>query len=174
MAHLLPVHQEVTPDAPDETPMARVESETYFAYTPPVVTAIMRAVDQTAVSTSVAHFLSWRPPSLDSSNSSLESKVDSEAPMPTVARVHGGAEWDAELSRRSAKRRTRGRCSGVVPRKAPPLFPTRSSCTPNVGLDVRQLLHDTFSRVSTWSRGWKGVVIAALVVGVGLYCTRRV
>lgn len=134
----------------DPTPMARFESTSYVTSAPsdavsplptvyspslePLLPAapvfdshgiaqcIIRALDNNETRTaSVSRFLAWRPPSLDSSDSSLDSVgppasasalgasgLDAPVLMPTVARAQGGAEWEAALSRRIAKRRELG------------------------------------------------------------------
>jgi hypothetical protein len=108
--------------APDPTPMPGVEGQSYFPSPPPHSTSpsthsqlairllgALRSPDDMQRA-STEKFLAWRSARRDlaSSHASIshESSTGSyEAAMPTVARAKGGGEWEANLSRRLAKRR---------------------------------------------------------------------
>jgi hypothetical protein len=116
--------------APDPTPMPGVEGLSYFPSHPPhpasasahsqFVIRLLRALrsPEDVQKASTDKFLDWRSARRDlaSSHASISHESSTgfyEAAMPTVARAQGGGEWEANLSRRLAKRRQSA--SGLSP-----------------------------------------------------------
>jgi hypothetical protein len=192
---------------PDPTPRPGVEGLSYF---PSQDDQLHSDLVSQLISTlqtpgkvqfaSTTKFLSWRQSRRDLSSSqtstthshehSHESSSYEAAPMPTIARVQGGGEWEATLSRRLANRRQshsqppaedtskRGRRRSTASRpKVPkgkescgPLFPFSSS--PNssdpkgVGLGISELMEKTFGEIrKRWKWGLVAAAAVALLVG---------
>jgi hypothetical protein len=182
-----PLVKTPSPPLPDEPTPMPINKNDYFAPpTPSPPLDILRHAlsDRRSIrQSSISHFLSWRvsshahtqttyptplrPINLSSSESSLPSAASSYAPrpMPTVARARGGKEWEAMLSRRAAKKRSRRGCSGL----GVPLF---SRGVSHVGLWGFGKPGKGFSlkRIGV-SWGWVG--IAAVVMAVGWGCWAR-
>lgn len=210
-------------DEPTPMPMSRVESSSYFIGTHDSsndassdtthARLVLSLLDEapSIMSASTSKFLAWRPDPaslalLEASQSSLGSSTPasassafdmSSAPMPTVARAQGGGEWEANLSRRMAKRREsddfvrgirargRGRRRSSTMRRdkdkkasCAPLFPK----IPGTGskgqlhsLGLRELVEKTFAPVRglLGKRGWTGVVLVAVAVAVGTWWVSR-
>jgi hypothetical protein len=212
-------------DEPTPMPMSRVESSSYFIgahdtsndasgdTTQVRVRLVLSLLDEapSIMSASTSKFLAWRPESasfapLEASQSSFGSSTPASAssafdmgsaPMPTVARAQGGGEWEANLSRRIAKRREsdefvrgirargRGRRRSSNMRRdkdkkasCAPLFPK----IPGTGskshlhsLGLRELVEKTFAPVRGLfgKRGWTGVVLVAVAVAVGTWWVSR-
>ncbi len=188
-----------TPSPPrdaDPTPMPCPESQNYFSPrvptpSPPIdvdpLDHLLRAIDAADLieQASITKFISWRPArslesSMTSSVSPASSSSDISGPMPTVARVQGGGEWEAGLSRRVAQRREvhhvhRGRTRrrpSRSPERPPchPLFPKSAPKTASVGLTA--LAESIFKPVrAIWDgqRGWtKAVFVCTVAVAIGL------
>jgi hypothetical protein len=192
---------------PDPTPRPGVEGLSYFpsqddrSHSDLVSRLIdtLKSPDKVQ-SASTAKFLSWRQSRRDLSSSrtstshsqehSHESSSYEAAPMPTLARVQGGGEWEANLSRRLANRRQshsqpptedtskRGRRRSTASRpKVPkakescgPLFPfssnPNSSDPKGVGLGISELMEKTFGEIrKRWKWGLVAAAAVALVVG---------
>jgi hypothetical protein len=192
---------------PDPTPRPGVEGLSYFPSQDDqlhsdLVSQLISTLQSPGKvqSASTIKFLSWRQSRRDLSSSqtstthshehSHESSSYEAAPMPTIARVQGGGEWEATLSRRLANRRQshsqppaedtskRGRRRSTASRpKVPkakescgPLFPFSSS--PNssdpkgVGLGISELMEKTFGEIrKRWKWGLVAAAAVALVVG---------
>jgi hypothetical protein len=192
---------------PDPTPRPGVEGLSYFPSQDDqlhsdLVSQLISTLQSPdkVQSSSTTKFLSWRQSRRDLSSSqtstthshehSHESSSYEAAPMPTIARVQGGGEWEATLSRRLANRRQshsqppaedtskRGRRRSTASRpKVPkakescgPLFPFSSS--PNssdpkgVGLGISELMEKTFGEIrKRWKWGLVAAAAVALVVG---------
>lgn len=187
-----------TPSPPhldDPTPMPHDQSSEYFAPhdsapSPPDLTAdhlpVLLALLSSGPqihSASTSKFISWRSHQLQSSYSTSPTSSSYEAgPMPTVARAQGGAEWEATLSRRIARRRevtdgaskpTRGRArkrgtSRSQERVYHPLFPRKGLPVRGItSVGLSDLMESVFSGVKTPWR-WGLVAAFAIAVGVGV------
>jgi hypothetical protein len=196
---------------PDPTPMPGVEGLSYFPSTDspllssvysPLIDQLLSAIHSPndAQKQSTDMFLAWHSARRDlgSSHTSIshESSVGSyEAAMPTVARAQGGGEWEANLSRRLAKRkqsitapaadaRDDSRSQTVSKQKVPkqkergnekqacgPLFPFSTPRESggggrSVGLGINELVEKTFGGLRRrWKWGLVAAAAVALVVG---------
>ncbi|ORY35417.1 hypothetical protein BCR39DRAFT_596150 [Naematelia encephala] len=185
--------QVYSPHMADPTPMPHQASHEYFSTRSEIETSqhvetllnILESTNSIEIA-SIAKFLNWRPPSLDSSVSTSAASSSFEPPlMPTVARVHGGGEWEATLSRRIAKRRDvverpargkprRRRTSRSQERAPSPLFPKGSSSPAGqvrmVGLIGTALEKARGLMFGKWK--WVGVAAVAVALGWGLWASK--
>ena len=201
---------------PDPTPRPGVEGLSYFPAQneqphSDLVSLLINTLHSPdkVQSASTTKFLSWRQSRRDLSSSqtsashshehSHESSSYEAAPMPTLARVQGGGEWEATLSRRLANRRQshsqsptedtskRGRRRSTATRpKVPkakescgPLFPfspsSNSSDPKGVGLGISELMEKTFGEIRRrWKWGLVAAAAVALVVGWNWSATSEV